>query len=1177
MKPQPPPLSLASPLQNTEADTLVYWARSTPPPLPDSPPNSENGAPQLSNHTVHLFGEEVETPMGLPASCESSGDDDTLSVPTPFLQQPTESDAQAVQVEMEELQSPSITELSPTADSATSDEHAAAESATTTAGTQPRRRSSAAKAVVKLGGEPVEFLPMFGRDVSSSEGIAETQLQQISVAAAQLKAERLFDDDADNVTIEDMLNAYFTRMKEQTTAQVSEESSENLLQEELFYRHHSAEDYRDFSKMLDAQECKKMKTTFEAFFRGFRKHVKGRSMEVEARCVHQFLVAAERAMTSRSPWSGMPPTIFAIARESMHKFVLSRLYNTLFNKKQLQEKDDALSAHIAQLQPMVQPVHVELSDKFIDNDLLHHAQDELEPLNSLITPFEKLACISNACKMLMSILQTAGSNAGADEFLPLLVWLLISVNLPRLHSNLSYIERFADPREKFEEPYYYFTHLVSATTFVETLKPETLSHRVSLAQQDQRVLSLNLNNDSANAYEELKKVFANLHYVGFPESKMTKSNTPLLLQEHQQLFQAAHDLLFKISIPVSFSPEPNVFIALHPSMFELPDADVTNDKQRQIRAMALINGFIWLAAANMIFVYVARTPSFVCSFPMPGCSRVYCMAAPHSRPGEVWCGTESGIISVEVSRNYRNRAFTSIPLAQAKVQYILPVACGDTSAMWSFSVSEDAATRITTFNQPPQPTKKQLQHSQKLTIPYAVSCVKQHGLSVWVGTATGELLAFDVTHAVQRSELRLPVHQRVSCVCSCADHLWVASESPVITVLDPESCTVVMTVKPDGRCFWQGVLGMRTYGARTVVTAHLGGRVLLWDAMAATLVGELHCGLKNSSKFTPVDEEETSSESETPPPEQEAIELKTVKKKPLSLPPMPMEAAAAQCTPVLPHVPVLPPSPCSSPLKVPSPFPATTQQQSTPVLQLATPTSFQEMPTHTDPADLEFVSVTATPVPPTSVPEASPSLRSTTILETGPRAPAPALLCPTPTPTACTTPAATAAIQTTPPSPQPPSAAIPEQKPQATLAEERNLAEHTSVVAPTEHPLADSAVLAGRSRALQRSATRRTLVMKPLPSATFAFDPRDMDTTRKLAEEEGEVRPVPPDAVAEEELPCGMLRDFQIVECGTAPLVWAITQGHVQPPPAAASPASQGSPCTQLCTVLGLNTFVVWE
>jgi 3'-phosphoadenosine 5'-phosphosulfate sulfotransferase (PAPS reductase)/FAD synthetase len=56
----------------------------------------------------------------------------------------------------------------------------------------------------------------------------------------------------------------------------------------------------------------------------------------------------------------------------------------------------------------------------------------------------------------------------------LFIYVVLQADLRAIQSNLEYISRYIDPEEKFGEGYCYYTHLVSATTYLTSLSPETV-------------------------------------------------------------------------------------------------------------------------------------------------------------------------------------------------------------------------------------------------------------------------------------------------------------------------------------------------------------------------------------------------------------------------------------------------------------------------------------------------------------------------------------------------------------------------------------------------------------------------------------------------------------------------------------------------------------------------------
>ncbi|OAY65566.1 Vacuolar protein sorting-associated protein 9A, partial [Ananas comosus] len=108
------------------------------------------------------------------------------------------------------------------------------------------------------------------------------------------------------------------------------------------------------------------------------------------------------------------------------------------------------------------------------------AQKELQKINMYKAPRDKLVCILNCCKvinnLLLNVFIASDENPpGADEFLPVLIYVTIKANPPQLHSNLLYIQRYRRKSRLVSEAAYFFTNILSAETFIWNIDAQALS------------------------------------------------------------------------------------------------------------------------------------------------------------------------------------------------------------------------------------------------------------------------------------------------------------------------------------------------------------------------------------------------------------------------------------------------------------------------------------------------------------------------------------------------------------------------------------------------------------------------------------------------------------------------------------------------------------------------------
>merc|ERR1719507_1748970 len=248
--------------------------------------------------------------------------------------------------------------------------------------------------------------------------------------------------------------------------------------------------YARFLQMLKHSSAKPLVAKAQQFVQNFDGNL---PREQAAEKIHRFLSRAEEWMLSEA-------VVFAAeadeegkanATEGLEKFLLSRLYPKVF------ATDSADRAADARLKrQLVGLSWVELSHLGVppvDPSLLPRGVSELRNIDQYKAPRDKLVCILNACRVITDILRrTRRGQSGlqgkrplsADDFLPLLIFLLIRANPPRLHSNAEYIATFRHPSRLTGEDAYFVTTLLSAKEFLVSARPDAFE--VSLDEFNER-------------------------------------------------------------------------------------------------------------------------------------------------------------------------------------------------------------------------------------------------------------------------------------------------------------------------------------------------------------------------------------------------------------------------------------------------------------------------------------------------------------------------------------------------------------------------------------------------------------------------------------------------------------------------------------------------------------------
>ncbi|TKV96881.1 hypothetical protein SEVIR_9G459000v4 [Setaria viridis] len=203
--------------------------------------------------------------------------------------------------------------------------------------------------------------------------------------------------------------------------------------------------------------------------------------EKDSASVQEFLENMEGAFRAHTPWAGSSEEELESAGEGLEKYVMTKLYNRVFASVPEDVKsDEELFEKMSLLQQFIRPENLDIKPEYQNETSWLLAQKELQKINMFKAPRDKLSCILNCCKVINNLLLNASivSNdnpPGADEFLPVLIYVTIKANPPQLHSNLLYIQRYRRQTRLVSEAQYFFTNILSAESFIWNIDGESLS------------------------------------------------------------------------------------------------------------------------------------------------------------------------------------------------------------------------------------------------------------------------------------------------------------------------------------------------------------------------------------------------------------------------------------------------------------------------------------------------------------------------------------------------------------------------------------------------------------------------------------------------------------------------------------------------------------------------------
>ncbi|XP_033643277.1 GTPase-activating protein and VPS9 domain-containing protein 1-like [Asterias rubens] len=182
-------------------------------------------------------------------------------------------------------------------------------------------------------------------------------------------------------------------------------------------------------------------------------------------------------------WEAASDTQMNDAEIVTERAIMSRIYKLALypNDEADVARDRVLQAHIYRLSKVITVNHkaLQIPEKYGREAPWPAAQAEILNINVYKTPKDKIRCVYRCCMIIMNLLSLANENSvpGADDFSPVLMFVLIKANPPSLLSTVQYVDSFYFDGDQFRESsdpmageeQYWWMQFCGAIEYIKTL------------------------------------------------------------------------------------------------------------------------------------------------------------------------------------------------------------------------------------------------------------------------------------------------------------------------------------------------------------------------------------------------------------------------------------------------------------------------------------------------------------------------------------------------------------------------------------------------------------------------------------------------------------------------------------------------------------------------------------
>ena len=300
--------------------------------------------------------------------------------------------------------------------------------------------------------------------------------------------------------------------------------------------------------------------------------------------VRNFLEETQKLISFHPLWSSCSPQQLDDSFEALERVVLTKVYKIVFAPDpSLLKQDRELHQLIEDLQ-FLEPKHLDIQLDSSQLKWLEFAVKELNNINNFKGPRDKLVCILNCSKVVYKMISGTEKPAGADEFLPALIYVVIKANPINLLANLAFIDQYREPNKMVEESSYYFTQIVSVASFLKNIQPDSLSiskqefqEKIEKSRKARRESSSTSSNSSISSLEApIPSHIRNNSLTSSPlkESNTTQSNSQNNSSETYTKRKLVKEIWEKLNSGKEQQPINSIFEFEHSRLDDLRMKDI---------------------------------------------------------------------------------------------------------------------------------------------------------------------------------------------------------------------------------------------------------------------------------------------------------------------------------------------------------------------------------------------------------------------------------------------------------------------------------------------------------------------------------------------------------------------------------------------------------------------------